>query len=64
MSEQIKALSRIADALEHQNKLLDDLAEAVAGIREVVRDCAIYPADEKQHPRIVVGGCVDVFNID
>ena len=64
MSEQIKALSRIADALEHQNKLLDDLAEAVAGIREVVRDVSYYPSDTRNNPRIMIGGAVDVFNID
>ena len=64
MNEQTKALNAIAAAIQSQNRLLDEISISLANISEIVRDVALYPADDKQPPRVLVGVAAPVEFIE
>lgn len=63
--EMVSSMRRIADALERQTVILDDLQVELKALRMLVSDCSYYPSDERQVPRIVVGiaGAVETVSM-
>ena len=63
--EMVSSMRRIADALERQTAILDDLQVELKALRMLISDCSYYPSDERQAPRIVVGiaGAVETVSI-
>lgn len=63
--EMVSSMRRIADALEKQTAILDDLQVELKALRMLISDCSYYPSDERQVPRIVVGiaGAVETVSM-